>query len=159
MLVSSVLNFQTLWGGTNTNYLPYTLSLPRFTAIAWNHKKLPSDLQRLELKNILPEVEKWPTTTYDIALARGDRLTGHERRAEERVHPEPLHADLRRVWLLRSRNPVRGNPIHSRPYGIGREPSRKHPHGRIRGRAHDVHRCQEPCEAEERRRRLYREGD
>src|SRR6185503_3243124 len=45
VLVSSVLNFQTLEFDTG-NYLPYIVFLPTYTATAWHHQQLAPDLQQ-----------------------------------------------------------------------------------------------------------------
>jgi carboxypeptidase C (cathepsin A) len=78
VLVSSVLNFQTL-EFTRGNDLPYVLYLPSYTTTAWFHKKLPSDLQSQDLKKTIEEVEQWAGTDYAQALQKGDQLTPAER--------------------------------------------------------------------------------
>src|SRR5687767_2168815 len=69
MLISTVLNFQTI-AFTDENDLPFVLFLPTFTATAWHHKKLPSDLQNAELQKTLKEVEQWAVSEYMPALAK-----------------------------------------------------------------------------------------
>ena len=78
MLISSVLNFETL-EFTPGNDLPYILFLPSYATTAWYHKKLGPDLQ--DFQKLRTEVEQWATTGYAEALAKGDRLTGEERNA------------------------------------------------------------------------------
>jgi carboxypeptidase C (cathepsin A) len=78
ILISTVLDFQTLDFG-RTNELPYVLFLPSYTATAWYHKKLPADLQRSELRDVLDEATRWATTEYRAALDKGDRLPAPER--------------------------------------------------------------------------------
>ena len=78
ILISTVLDFQTL-RFTDGNDLPYLLFLPTYTASAWYHQKLPADLQRRPLKQVLQEVEKWVMNDYSQALLKGDRLEGQER--------------------------------------------------------------------------------
>ncbi len=78
VLVSSVLNFQTLRFARG-NDLPYVLYLPSFAATAWYHKKLPNDLQA-DLHKTLDEVERWSAETYARALEQGDRLPDDQRR-------------------------------------------------------------------------------
>ena len=80
VLISSVLDFQTISFDPG-NDLPYALYLPGYTAIAWYHKKLPEDLQRLKLPEALAEAERWATEKYLPALAKGDSLTDEERGA------------------------------------------------------------------------------
>ena len=77
VLVSSIMSFQTARFAQG-NDLPYVLFLPTYTATAWFHKKLPSDLQQ-NLRKTLDEVEKWALTEYTTALAKGDLLTREER--------------------------------------------------------------------------------
>jgi carboxypeptidase C (cathepsin A) len=79
VLVSSILNFQTARFAKG-NDLPYVLFLPTYTATAWYHKKLPSDLQT-DLRKALTEAEKWAEGPYAEALAKGDRLGAAERQA------------------------------------------------------------------------------
>jgi carboxypeptidase C (cathepsin A) len=78
MLVSTVLNFQTLWGGSG-NDLPHVLYLPSFTAAAWYHQKLPADLQKKPLPEVLAEAEKFASGDYNRALLLGAGLTKAER--------------------------------------------------------------------------------
>lgn len=73
LLVSTVLNFQTLWFDTG-NDLPYLLFLPTYTATAWYHQKLPADLQQRPLREVVQEVEEWVINVYSVALMRGDSL-------------------------------------------------------------------------------------
>jgi len=78
VLVSSVLNFQTL-EFNNGNDLPYILYLPTYTSSAWYHKKLPADLQQLDLAGVLAQAEQYAAGPYTLALGRGDSLTPQER--------------------------------------------------------------------------------
>lgn len=73
VLVSSILNYQTVSDPTRGNDLPYSLYLPTYTATAWYHKKLPSDLQK-DLKTTLAEVEKFALGEYTLALMQGNKL-------------------------------------------------------------------------------------
>jgi carboxypeptidase C (cathepsin A) len=74
-LLSMVLNFETL-DNTKTNDEPYIFLVPSFTAIAGYHHKLPSDL---DMKRAREESQKWASTDYAQALAKGDTLTAQER--------------------------------------------------------------------------------
>ena len=78
VLVSSVLNFETL-EFTRGNDLPYILYFPTYTATAWYHKKLPSDLQQRDLTSVLQEAEQFAAGTYAASLGKGDNLTTQER--------------------------------------------------------------------------------
>src|SRR5947209_17161059 len=79
MLISSVLNFQTLSAAPG-NDLPYILFLPTFTDTAWYHKKLSPELQA-DFAKTRGEVEQWAATTDAKALAKGDSLSADERNA------------------------------------------------------------------------------
>lgn len=72
ILVSTILNFQTA-DFNNGNDLPYILYLPTYTAIAWYHKRLPSDLQS-DLKKAVQESEDFANGEYTLALMAGDAL-------------------------------------------------------------------------------------
>ncbi|MDE3155539.1 MAG: peptidase S10 [Acidobacteriota bacterium] len=80
VLISTILNFQTA-DFARGNDLPYILYVPTYTATAWYHKKLPPDLQKQDLPQVLAEAEKWASTDYTIALQKGTRLTEAERQA------------------------------------------------------------------------------
>lgn len=80
MLVSTVLNFQTIWGGEG-NELPFVLFLPTFTATAWHHKKLPADLQKLPLEEVLKQSEAFASGDYNQALLSGSALDETRRKA------------------------------------------------------------------------------
>jgi len=56
------------------------LHLPYFTAAAWYHKVLPSDLQAQDLDDLLPQVETWTLDVFLPALARGGFLEDGRRR-------------------------------------------------------------------------------
>jgi carboxypeptidase C (cathepsin A) len=79
MLVSTVLNFQTLHFADG-NDLPYVLYLPTYAATAWYHKKLPADLQQLSLTNLLSKVEAFASGDYNKALLQGASLAADQRR-------------------------------------------------------------------------------
>lgn len=77
MLISSVLNFQTI-KFVSGNDLPYILFLPTYTATALYHHKLSPELQQDELKT-LAEVEAFAEGEYTAALMKGDRIDPKER--------------------------------------------------------------------------------
>jgi carboxypeptidase C (cathepsin A) len=79
MLVSSILNFETARFDPG-NDLPYLLFLPTYTATAWYHKQLASDLQA-DLRKTLNQVEDFARNEYWHALMKGDVLTGEERKS------------------------------------------------------------------------------
>ena len=78
MLVSTVLNFQTIWGGEG-NDLPHALYLPSYAATAWYHKKLPADLQKKPVEEILKEAETFAAGDYNQALLLGSALAPAQR--------------------------------------------------------------------------------
>ena len=77
-LISSILNFQTARFDVG-NDLPFVLFLPTYTATAWYHKKLPSDLQQ-DLHKTLNEVRRFSLDEYAPALMHGDRLPDPQRK-------------------------------------------------------------------------------
>lgn len=77
VLVSSVLNFQTL-SFSPGNDLAYILYLPTETAVAWYHKKLPPDLQA-DRSKALEESEHYALGEYARALQSGSALPKPER--------------------------------------------------------------------------------
>jgi carboxypeptidase C (cathepsin A) len=79
MLVSTVLNFQTI-RFADGNDLPYVLYLPTYTATAWYHKKLPPDLQKLKLEEVLGKAEAFAAGDYNMALLRGSAMKPEERK-------------------------------------------------------------------------------
>ena len=78
MLVSTVLNFQTL-DFSQGNDLPYVLFLPSYSATAWFHKKLPADLQSLSLSNVVARAEAFAAGDYSLALLSGSSLPQAQR--------------------------------------------------------------------------------
>ena len=113
-LISTVLNFQTIVLGPG-NDLPFALFLPTYTATAWYHKRLPADLQKRALPDLLREAEAFAEGVYAAALMKGDRLAETERtriarqlsrytglsvayieRAELRIDPHRFRKELRR---------------------------------------------------------------
>jgi carboxypeptidase C (cathepsin A) len=78
VLISTIMNFETTDFAAG-NDLPYVMFLPSYAATAWYHKKLPPDLQRKSVQQVVAEAEKWAATDYTLALERGDRLTSQER--------------------------------------------------------------------------------
>jgi carboxypeptidase C (cathepsin A) len=77
MLLSTVLNFETI-SFDRGNDLPYILFLPTYTATAWFHKKLPSDLMASQQKAI-EESQQFSSHEYTLALMKGDTITAPER--------------------------------------------------------------------------------
>ncbi len=57
------------------------MNLPYYTAAAWHHKILPSELQNKDLNEILPESEKYTIDTLIPALAKGGYISETEKNA------------------------------------------------------------------------------
>lgn len=79
MLVSTVLNFQTLDFNAG-NDLPFVLYLPTYATTAWFHKKLPADLQELSLSEVYTQAESFASGAYSDALFKGSGLASNARR-------------------------------------------------------------------------------
>ncbi|MFN8496031.1 MAG: hypothetical protein U0350_51040 [Caldilineaceae bacterium] len=77
MLVSSILNFQTVLFTTG-NDLPYILYLPTYAATAFYHGKLAGEDQG-NLRALLTEVENFALGEYTLALMQGDKLSAETR--------------------------------------------------------------------------------
>jgi carboxypeptidase C (cathepsin A) len=56
------------------------LKLPYFAATAWYHQALDSDLQKKDLTEILPEIEKFTVEEYLPAVAMGGALDAEKRK-------------------------------------------------------------------------------
>lgn len=78
ILVSSVLDFQTLGNFEKGNDLPFILYLPSYTAAAFYHQKLNPELQK-DFKKTLSLSENFAINEYALALLKGDLLTHEER--------------------------------------------------------------------------------
>lgn len=78
MLISSILNFQTARFALG-NDLPHILFLPTYAATAWYHKRLPEELQQLDLPKFLSQVETFAAGDYTLALMKGATLSESER--------------------------------------------------------------------------------
>jgi carboxypeptidase C (cathepsin A) len=81
ILVSSVLNFQTLEFSTG-NELPYVMFLPTYTATAWYHKKLPPEMQQKSLREVVQAARDYASNEYLLTLMKGDMLTDEEENTE-----------------------------------------------------------------------------
>ena len=142
-LISTILNFQTARFDVG-NDLPYILFLPSYTTTAWYHKKLPADLQG-DFGKAAAESETFAMTEFPLALMKGDRLQGNDRKAivaklsrltglspavlEENnlrvdlptFNSELLRSENKTVGRLDSRFTVVGRPSGDR--NIGSDPS------------------------------------
>jgi carboxypeptidase C (cathepsin A) len=107
VLISAILNFQTARFDEG-NDLPYPLFLPTYTATAWYHKKLPDSLQKLPLRKVLDEAERFALNGYNTALMKGSALPTEERQqvvaqlarftglSEDYVRRSNLRVEIRR---------------------------------------------------------------
>lgn len=98
MLISSVLNFQTI-NFSAGNDLPYILFLPTYTATALYHHKLSPELQQDE-KKTLAEVEHFAFNEYTQALMYGNHLEKDKRDAV--VDKLALYTGLPKDYIDRS---------------------------------------------------------
>jgi carboxypeptidase C (cathepsin A) len=80
MLVSTVLNFQTL-DFEPGNDLPYELYLPSYATTAWFHKKLGLDLQQRPMPEVFELARTFAQGEYHAALFGGSSLTPAQRQA------------------------------------------------------------------------------
>jgi carboxypeptidase C (cathepsin A) len=80
MLLGTVLDLQYI-APSATNDIGYSTFLPTYTATAWYHKKLPSDLQSQTLQQVVQQSRDYAFGDYMTALAKGNKLTPAERTA------------------------------------------------------------------------------
>jgi carboxypeptidase C (cathepsin A) len=80
MLVSTILNFQTLLFQPG-NDLPYILYLPSYALTARHHGKLARRYQQMDRGAFVDEVKRYAENEYNVALMKGDRLSAAERGA------------------------------------------------------------------------------
>lgn len=98
MLISSVLNFQTIRLSTG-NDLPFILFLPTFAATAWYHGRLTGRLQA-NLQQTLQEVTAFAMGEYTLALMKGDALPADER--QQVVQKLSEYTGLEASYIVRS---------------------------------------------------------
>ncbi len=77
VLVSALLTYQTLSPGPQ-NDVAFVSYLPTYTATAWYHKKLPSELSS-DLKKAVDEARAFATGEYATTLLKGNSLSASER--------------------------------------------------------------------------------
>ena len=108
ILISSVLNFQTLYDCSKGNDLPYPLYLPTYVATAWYHQKLNEDFQK-DLNKALEEAKQFALTDYTLALMQGDKIppSDYERTVQKLAYFTGLSPD----FIARSN--LRVNPYRS----------------------------------------------
>jgi carboxypeptidase C (cathepsin A) len=133
ILISSILNFGTARFDTG-NDLPYIVFLPTYTATAWYHKRLPADLQSLDVAAVATQAEAFALGEYSTALMKGDHITDAEKRSvvqklarftglsEKYIEQTNLRVDIDRFdkELLRDQRLAVGR-LDSRFTGIDRD--------------------------------------
>jgi carboxypeptidase C (cathepsin A) len=80
MLLGTVLDLGNIQPGPS-NDVPYESFLPTYTATAWYHKKLPSDLQSKTLEQVVQQARAYAFGDYMGVLAKGNTLTSAEKTA------------------------------------------------------------------------------
>ena len=80
VLISSLLTYQTLSAAPNNDVF-YVTQIQTYTADAWFHKKLPADLQQLDVKRVVDQARTFAFGEYSQALTRGNTLPAAERKA------------------------------------------------------------------------------
>jgi carboxypeptidase C (cathepsin A) len=80
VLVSSLLTYQTLLTGPQ-NDIAYVSYFPTFTTTAWYHKRLPADLQAMDIKRVADEARAFATGEYATTLLKGNSLGETQRKA------------------------------------------------------------------------------
>lgn len=111
------------------------LNLPYFTATAWYHKMLPSDLQQKDLEDILPEAENFSFNELLPAISKGGFISNEEKNKiaekmarysgikKEVILRQNLEMPPSFFWkeLLRDKNGQTIGRLDSRYLGIDRQ--------------------------------------
>ena len=111
------------------------LNLPYYTAAAWHHKMLPSELQNKDLLEILPESEAYTINTLIPAIAKGGFISDAERNEvvkkmayysglkEKDILDHNLDVPTRFFWknLLKEKGGYNVGRLDSRYLGIDRQ--------------------------------------
>lgn len=79
-LLSALLTYQTLSPAPN-NDIAWAVMIQTYAATAWYHKKLPAELQRKTIKQVVDEARAFALGEYLTALARGNALSDADRAA------------------------------------------------------------------------------
>jgi carboxypeptidase C (cathepsin A) len=80
MLLGTVLDLALIQPAP-ANDLPYVCFLPTYTATAWYHKKLPADLQRQTLEQVVQQARTFAFGDYLTVLAKGNTMSVSDRAA------------------------------------------------------------------------------
>jgi carboxypeptidase C (cathepsin A) len=78
MLLGTVLDFKGIRQSA-TNDLAFATFVPTYAATAWFHKKLPADLQKMSLEDVVQQARDYAFGDYLTALTKGNSLTAAER--------------------------------------------------------------------------------
>ncbi|HWB61413.1 MAG TPA: hypothetical protein VG733_18165, partial [Chthoniobacteraceae bacterium] len=78
IIVSGLLNAQTIDPDPGNNDLPYSLFLPGYAATAYYHKKLSPEMQAKSAEEVRKEAEDFAAKEYPLALMQGTALSGDE---------------------------------------------------------------------------------
>lgn len=111
------------------------LNLPYYTAAAWHHKVLPSDLQGKDLLDVLPESEEYTVNTLIPAIAKGGFISDAERSAvakkmayysglkEKDILDHNLNVPTQFFWknLLKDKGAYNVGRLDSRYLGIDKQ--------------------------------------
>jgi carboxypeptidase C (cathepsin A) len=138
MLVSSVLNFQTVRFAVG-NDLPYILFLPTYAATARYHRRLADEQLRRPLRQLLDEVKDFALGDYTLALMQGatlapadrqrivERLSTYTGLSRQYIEQTNLRINIHRFTkeLLRDRRRTVGR-LDSRFTGIDRDAAGEH---------------------------------
>lgn len=100
ILISSVLNYQTIVDPKRGNDMPYMLFLPSYTAAAWYHKKLPEELQKRPLDEVLADVELFVMNDYSQGLMKGAKINKQEK--ESLVKKLSYYTGLSENYILQT---------------------------------------------------------
>ncbi len=76
VIMVSPADYKVLRTGSSVDY---AINLPYFTAAAWYHKMLPSELQSKDLLEILPESENYAINNLLPAIAKGGFISNAEK--------------------------------------------------------------------------------
>ncbi|WP_228694049.1 carboxypeptidase [Lunatimonas sp.] len=74
------------------------LQIPNYAAVAWYHKKLPEDLQKKSLTEVLSEVEKYAIEQYLPAVERGGFID--ENQKQEVAEKLARYTGLKKEFIL-----------------------------------------------------------
>lgn len=80
IIVSGLLNAQTIDPDPGNNDLPYSLFLPGYAATAWYHKKLSPEMQAKSADEVRKEAGDFANKDYLLALTQGTALPEADQR-------------------------------------------------------------------------------